>query len=47
MAKFVTQKLYIDGGYVDASTGVTFEAINPANGEVIALVQRAGLADYL
>ncbi|MFJ4067719.1 betaine-aldehyde dehydrogenase [Pseudomonas sp. NPDC089996] len=45
MAKFGTQKLYIDGGYVDASTGVTFEAINPANGEVIAVVQRAGLTD--
>jgi len=43
--KFGTQKLYIDGGYVDASTGVTFEAINPANGEVIAHVQRAGVAD--
>ena len=38
-------KLYIDGGYVDASTGATFEAINPATGEVIALVQRAGAAD--
>ncbi|MBK4997942.1 betaine-aldehyde dehydrogenase [Pseudomonas sp. S31] len=40
-----TQKLYIDGGYVDASTGATFEAINPATGEVIARVQRAGVAD--
>jgi betaine aldehyde dehydrogenase (EC 1.2.1.8) len=45
VTKFGTQKLYIDGGYVDASTGVTFEAINPANGEVIANVQRAGVAD--
>lgn len=45
MARFGLQKLYIDGGYTDACTGATFEAINPANGEVLALVQRAGEAD--
>ncbi|RMW00950.1 betaine-aldehyde dehydrogenase [Pseudomonas caricapapayae] len=45
MPKVETHKLYIDGGYVDASTGVTFDAINPANGEVIAKVHRAGTAD--
>ncbi|WP_296269106.1 betaine-aldehyde dehydrogenase [Pseudomonas sp. UBA6562] len=45
MARFGTQKLYIDGGYVDASSGETFEAVNPANGEVIAHVQRANAAD--
>ncbi|WPP00273.1 betaine-aldehyde dehydrogenase [Pseudomonas sp. HR96] len=45
MARFGLQKLYIDGGYTDACTGTTFEAINPANGEVLALVQRAGEAD--
>ena len=41
MARFGLQKLYIDGGYVDASGNDTFEAINPANGEVLAQVQRA------
>ncbi|BBT38033.1 Betaine aldehyde dehydrogenase [Pseudomonas putida] len=45
MARFGTQKLYIDGGYVDASTDATFEAINPATGEVLAHVQRATQAD--
>ncbi|WP_259474135.1 hypothetical protein, partial [Pseudomonas syringae] len=42
MARFELQKLYIDGGYVDASNPETFDAINPANGEVLAQIQRAG-----
>ncbi|OYQ11335.1 betaine-aldehyde dehydrogenase [Pseudomonas mandelii] len=41
MARFELQKLYIDGGYSDAGSDATFEAINPANGEVLAQVQRA------
>jgi betaine-aldehyde dehydrogenase len=45
MARFELQKLYIDGAYVDATSGTTFEAINPANGEVLAEVQRASQAD--
>ncbi|MBX8529889.1 betaine-aldehyde dehydrogenase [Pseudomonas cichorii] len=45
MARFELQKLYIDGGYVDASNPATFDAINPANGEVLAQVQRAGKDD--
>lgn len=45
MARFELQKLYIDGGYVDASSDATFDAINPANGEVLAQVQRATEAD--
>ena len=45
MARFETQKLYIDGGYVDAGGDATFEAINPANGEVLAHVQRATKED--
>src|SRR5471032_3688371 len=45
MARFELQKLYIDGGYVDSSSNATFEAINPANGEVLATVQRAGKED--
>ena len=45
MARFELQKLYIDGGYSDASSDATFEAINPANGEVLANVQRATKED--
>ncbi|AYC33202.1 betaine-aldehyde dehydrogenase [Pseudomonas cavernae] len=45
MARFEEQKLYIDGRYVDASSGATFETVNPANGEVLANVQRASQAD--
>lgn len=45
MARFETQKLYIDGAYVDASGTETFDAINPATGEVLAKVQRATAAD--
>jgi len=39
------QKLYIDGGYRQGSTGETFATINPATGEVLAQVQRAGRDD--
>jgi len=45
MARFELQKLYIDGGYVDASGSDTFDAVNPANGEVLAQVQCATAAD--
>lgn len=43
--KFETQKLYINGGYVEASSGRTFTTINPANNEVLAEVQIASKAD--
>jgi betaine-aldehyde dehydrogenase len=39
------QQLYIDGGYVSATSGKTFETINPASGEVLATVQAAGRED--
>jgi betaine-aldehyde dehydrogenase len=39
------QKLYIGGGYREAAAGGTFETVNPATGEVLAHVQRAGGAD--
>jgi betaine-aldehyde dehydrogenase len=45
MARFGEQKLYIGGRYVAASSGNTFESINPANGEVLATLQRASQAD--
>ena len=38
-------KLFIDGAYVDAVGGKTFESVNPATGDVIARVAEAGKAD--
>lgn len=43
--KFGLQKLYINGGYIDATSSRTFETVNPANGEVLAQVQIASEAD--
>jgi len=45
MPVFPQQQLYIGGRRVDATSGTTFESINPANGEVLAVVQRAAKAD--
>ncbi|KAB0547705.1 betaine-aldehyde dehydrogenase [Pseudomonas argentinensis] len=45
MARFADQQLYIGGQYVDASSGATFQSINPATGEVLANVQRASQDD--
>jgi betaine-aldehyde dehydrogenase len=45
MARFDEQKLYIGGRYIDSSSGASFETVNPANGEVLAQVQRAGKED--
>ena len=45
MARFAEQQLYIGGRYVAATSGATFESLNPANGEVLAKVQRASRAD--
>ncbi|MDO9625861.1 MAG: betaine-aldehyde dehydrogenase [Pseudomonas sp.] len=45
MARFDEQQLYIGGRYVDSTSGATFESINPANGEVLANVQRASRED--
>ncbi|UTW06275.1 betaine-aldehyde dehydrogenase [Pseudomonas benzenivorans] len=45
MARFEEQKLYINGRYVDSTSGASFEATNPANGEVLAKVQRASKED--
>ncbi len=38
-------KLFIDGDFVDAQSGETFESIDPGTGAVIARVARAGTAD--
>lgn len=45
MPRFAEQQLYIGGQYVAASSGETFDSINPATGEVLAKVQRACQAD--
>ena len=45
MPRFTVQQLYIGGRLVDASSGKTFQTINPANGEVLADVQAASRAD--
>ncbi|WP_130835832.1 betaine-aldehyde dehydrogenase [[Erwinia] mediterraneensis] len=45
MSRFAEQMLYIDGGYVPAQSGETFETINPASGEVLAKVHEAGAED--
>lgn len=38
-------KSFIHGAYEDSTSGQTFESINPATGEVIAIVQQAGAAE--
>ncbi len=45
MSRMAEQQLYINGGYTSATSGRTFETINPANGEVLASVQAAGRED--
>lgn len=45
MPRFELQKLYIGGRRVDATSGITFHTVNPANGEVLAEVQSASKAD--
>lgn len=45
MARFEDQKLYIGGRYVDSSSSATLQSINPANGEVLANIQRASQDD--
>ena len=45
MTTLPEQKLYIDGRYVDAASGVAFDTVNPATGEVLCAVQSAGAED--
>ena len=45
MPRFELQKLYIGGKKVDATSGHTFQSINPANGEILTEVQSASRAD--
>ncbi len=43
--EFGLLKLHIGGAYVDAAGSETFETVNPATGEVLAVVQQASAAD--
>ncbi|MFJ5490442.1 betaine-aldehyde dehydrogenase [Pectobacterium carotovorum] len=45
MPHYGLQQLYINGTYVDSTGDETFEAINPANGDIIAHIQSATAAD--
>jgi betaine-aldehyde dehydrogenase len=45
MTPLPEQKLFIDGASVNATSGDTFETVNPATGEVICTVQSAGADD--
>ncbi|MBU9852951.1 betaine-aldehyde dehydrogenase [Rahnella aceris] len=45
MSRYGKQKLYINGRFQDSTGDETFDAVNPANGEVIATVQSATHAD--
>ncbi|MGI4859360.1 MAG: betaine-aldehyde dehydrogenase [Janthinobacterium lividum] len=39
------QRLFIDGAYIDAASGETFDTLDPATGETLATVQQASPAD--
>ncbi|SAL59227.1 betaine aldehyde dehydrogenase [Caballeronia cordobensis] len=45
MSAFGEQRLYIGGEYVDATSGETFDTLDPATGETLARVQQASQAD--
>nr|WP_113866665.1 betaine-aldehyde dehydrogenase [Brenneria salicis]NMN91195.1 betaine aldehyde dehydrogenase [Brenneria salicis ATCC 15712 = DSM 30166]RBP62273.1 betaine aldehyde dehydrogenase [Brenneria salicis ATCC 15712 = DSM 30166]RLM30524.1 betaine-aldehyde dehydrogenase [Brenneria salicis ATCC 15712 = DSM 30166] len=45
MSHYGLQRLYINGVYVDSTGSDRFDAINPANGEVIAQIQAATSED--
>ncbi|GKV93407.1 betaine-aldehyde dehydrogenase [Pectobacterium aroidearum] len=45
MSRYGLQQLYINGAYVDSTGEDTFDAVNPANGEIIAQLQSATVAD--
>ncbi|BES84376.1 NAD/NADP-dependent betaine aldehyde dehydrogenase [Pectobacterium araliae] len=45
MSHYGLQQLYINGTYVDSTGDETFDAVNPANGDIIAQLQSATAAD--
>jgi succinate-semialdehyde dehydrogenase/glutarate-semialdehyde dehydrogenase len=44
-AELLRTQAYIDGSWVDADSGETFEVVNPATGDVLAEVPRCGAAE--
>ncbi|PWC14252.1 betaine-aldehyde dehydrogenase [Brenneria roseae subsp. americana] len=44
-SRYGLQRLYINGAYADSTGNDTFDAVNPANGEIIARIQAATHAD--
>jgi succinate-semialdehyde dehydrogenase/glutarate-semialdehyde dehydrogenase len=44
-ARLFRARAYIDGSWVDADSGETFEVLNPATGDVLAEVPRCGAAE--
>ncbi|MDQ1208244.1 betaine-aldehyde dehydrogenase [Acinetobacter baylyi] len=45
MSDVKLHRLYIHGQYTDATSGKTFDSINPSTGEVIATIQQASQTD--
>ncbi len=45
MAELTRYQMFIDGAWVDAGDGKTFESLNPANGEAWAEIPEATEAD--
>jgi succinate-semialdehyde dehydrogenase / glutarate-semialdehyde dehydrogenase len=45
VADLIERRAYVDGTWVDADSGETFEVSNPATGEVVAEVPRMGAAE--
>ena len=45
MAKLKQYQMYVDGQWVDAEGGKTFESVNPATGEMWAEIPAASEAD--
>ncbi|MCM2973308.1 NADP-dependent succinate-semialdehyde dehydrogenase [Larsenimonas suaedae] len=44
-ARLLRQQAYIDGQWLDADSGDTFDVTNPANGDTVATVARVGKAE--
>lgn len=42
---FLQQRCYIDGAWVDADSGATFEVIDPGSGKVMGTAPKAGVAE--
>ncbi len=45
MPHYPLERLFIHGTYVDATSGETFDTLDPASGETLATVQQASAAD--